>query len=207
MGGFIVALINCPGCAKEISDKAVSCPGCGCLLIPSASHANETDRKAISPPYSGGVFDFGIWNLIKLEMMTSGWRWLSGGRRRRRKSSVLRSTTFVKSVYESKKHSVNADNRRIDISKGKVTKIWVLGLLGTLGLYHFVVGRIATGVINFLWGLLWWIVFIACLFDSQMQEYPLLIMMFFILLFIPSTIGIVKIRAGKFRDVFRNFVT
>ena len=27
-----MALIKCPECGKEISDKAASCPNCGCLL-------------------------------------------------------------------------------------------------------------------------------------------------------------------------------
>lgn len=29
-GGDSMALINCPECNKEISDKAVACPNCGC---------------------------------------------------------------------------------------------------------------------------------------------------------------------------------
>lgn len=33
MGGNQVALINCPECGREISDKAVSCPNCGYPLV------------------------------------------------------------------------------------------------------------------------------------------------------------------------------
>lgn len=29
-----MALINCPECGKEISDKAGNCPNCGCLIQP-----------------------------------------------------------------------------------------------------------------------------------------------------------------------------
>lgn len=28
-----MALINCPECGKQISDKAVSCPNCGCPMV------------------------------------------------------------------------------------------------------------------------------------------------------------------------------
>lgn len=34
-----MALINCPECGKEISDKAVSCPSCGC---PVCNETNDT---------------------------------------------------------------------------------------------------------------------------------------------------------------------
>ena len=30
--GMNMALINCPECNKEISDKAKSCPNCGCPI-------------------------------------------------------------------------------------------------------------------------------------------------------------------------------
>lgn len=29
---FVLALINCPECGKEVSDKAKSCPNCGCPI-------------------------------------------------------------------------------------------------------------------------------------------------------------------------------
>lgn len=32
MGEFIMALIRCPECGREISDKAASCPGCGAVV-------------------------------------------------------------------------------------------------------------------------------------------------------------------------------
>lgn len=34
-----MALIKCPECGKEISDKAASCPNCGCpIAVPKANH-------------------------------------------------------------------------------------------------------------------------------------------------------------------------
>ena len=38
-----MALINCPECKKEISDKATSCPYCGCPL--KATTIEQTGKK------------------------------------------------------------------------------------------------------------------------------------------------------------------
>lgn len=38
-----MAMINCPECGKEISDKAAACPNCGCPINGSA--ATNTDRS------------------------------------------------------------------------------------------------------------------------------------------------------------------
>ncbi|MDE6636255.1 MAG: zinc-ribbon domain-containing protein [Lachnospiraceae bacterium] len=32
---FVRALINCPECGKQVSDKASSCPNCGCPIANS----------------------------------------------------------------------------------------------------------------------------------------------------------------------------
>ncbi len=39
-----MALIKCPECGREISDKAVSCPGCGC---PVEASDNRTDLEKL----------------------------------------------------------------------------------------------------------------------------------------------------------------
>lgn len=36
-----MALMNCPECGKEISDKAVSCPSCGCPINQQSSNSDE----------------------------------------------------------------------------------------------------------------------------------------------------------------------
>jgi len=43
-----MALINCPACGKNISDKAVSCPGCGHPM------QSATTPVSISAPKNGG---------------------------------------------------------------------------------------------------------------------------------------------------------
>lgn len=44
-GGGVMALIKCPECEREISDKAVSCPGCGCP-VENGVLDNELDNKS-----------------------------------------------------------------------------------------------------------------------------------------------------------------
>lgn len=37
-----MALIQCPECAREISDKAIACPGCGYPIAAPAPHGRAT---------------------------------------------------------------------------------------------------------------------------------------------------------------------
>jgi len=50
-----MALINCPECKKEISDKAQSCPNCGCPINISIS-PNVTNKNKVANTYK--KFDF-----------------------------------------------------------------------------------------------------------------------------------------------------
>ena len=53
-GEKIMALIKCEECGKEISDRAVACPNCGCpvehkkQIVKKTSHTN-TDGKRNTP--------------------------------------------------------------------------------------------------------------------------------------------------------------
>lgn len=43
-----MALINCPECGKEISDKAASCPNCGCpikIISSENTHMQKMHEK------------------------------------------------------------------------------------------------------------------------------------------------------------------
>lgn len=42
-----MALINCPQCGKEISDKASFCPQCGFELTNANSEKNEDDNLKV----------------------------------------------------------------------------------------------------------------------------------------------------------------
>lgn len=47
LGGIVVALIKCPECGKEISDKAKACPGCG--YEPIINEGKREKRKGKKP--------------------------------------------------------------------------------------------------------------------------------------------------------------
>lgn len=40
-----MALIRCPECGREISDKAAACPGCGYPMTPVNPETEETARR------------------------------------------------------------------------------------------------------------------------------------------------------------------
>ena len=53
----IMALVKCPECGKEISDKADSCPNCGYLMNSSGDHRScniyhEADCSKIVKPWN-----------------------------------------------------------------------------------------------------------------------------------------------------------
>jgi len=98
---------------------------------------------------------------------------------------------------------------RINITKGQILKIWVLGLFGTLGLHYFFVGRFLTGSLRFLYGALMLVIGILVAFaPRETQEFNpfriMLVFLFFMLL--PSIFDIILILPGKFRDVFRSYI-
>jgi len=183
-----MALINCPGCAKEVSDRAVSCPNCG-YPVASAIYAPGFSEDRSS--FCGSVSNFGIKKCIKME-----------------NRNFWSHTKLIDSVYTSKAHSVDA-KMRINITKGQVLKIWVLGICGALGLQYFFVGRLLTGSLRFLYGAIMLVTGMLVSFaPREVQEFHpfriMLVFLFFMLL--PSVWDIIFILLGRFRDVFRNCI-
>ncbi len=39
-------LISCPECARQVSDRALVCPGCGYPIAPARSNASDLTRVA-----------------------------------------------------------------------------------------------------------------------------------------------------------------
>lgn len=91
-----------------------------------------------------------------------------------------------------------------DKTKGRVLKTWAGGLLGTLGLHFFTVGRVKHGFLRLLYGLFMWIVCVMLARDAELSTFPKVAM--FILLFLPSLVDLVKIQLGVFRDNTGNAV-
>ena len=42
-----MALINCPECGKEVSDKADTCPNCGLAVKKELKNQKEKEKKEI----------------------------------------------------------------------------------------------------------------------------------------------------------------
>ena len=182
-----MASMNCPNCAMQISEKGAFCPGCGYALQPSPPAANAAGEIQT---ISGGIFDFGIWKLLKYEISGSGWTRLG-----------------EEGLYtgpDGGRYGAQV-NWRIDKTKGQIIKIWLWG--GTLGFHYFAVGRFLTGLFQFLWGIVWWILLISGPFDAELMESPRLFILFFILLLTPALFCfLTKIIRGRFRDVLRNYI-
>lgn len=64
-----MALIKCPECGKEISDKAVACPHCGC---PSSVWSNSNDLKDDSEITTESNEDEDFWVIDELFKQTPG---------------------------------------------------------------------------------------------------------------------------------------
>lgn len=56
-----MALINCPECGKEISDKAASCPGCG---FPTKNISPKLQTASKTNSWYKTRFSFGVTSLI-----------------------------------------------------------------------------------------------------------------------------------------------
>jgi len=143
-----------------------------------------------SPYFFESVFDFGIWKCLKAEANNF---WLR---------------RWGKSVYDSKAHGVRTI-RRINKTKGQLTKTWAFGLFGILGFHFFPIGRFITGALRFFYGALMLVVGIAVTYSYRAAQdvEPLRIMLVFLVAaFIPAFTDLILIRLGKFRDVFRSHV-
>lgn len=96
-----------------------------------------------------------------------------------------------------------------DISQRQLMKAWTRGLLGTLGLHFFKLGRIKRGIVRLLWGVIMWTAAILVALDPEIRAadggaFASIVILFF--LFIPSIIDLVRIKLGVFRDNVGNVV-
>ena len=59
-----MAMIKCPECGKEISDKAASCPGCGVPINMSPSNNHQSDDTSPKKKDSTIKIIFGVLAII-----------------------------------------------------------------------------------------------------------------------------------------------
>jgi len=89
-------------------------------------------------------------------------------------------------------------------------KIWAFGLLGTLGIQYFFVGRLLTGFVRLVYGAAMWIIGVTVSLYAVGSEPDLslqLLLMFAVFAFVPSFAELVLILMGKFRDAFKNSIS
>jgi len=93
-----------------------------------------------------------------------------------------------------------------NLGKAYITKMWLFGLFGTLGLHYFASGRNMQGMVRLIWCVILWPICILLTLDAKMREMPKLLILFYVMLLLFSLIDILKISIGKFRDVNKKFV-
>jgi len=160
--------------------------------------AGRLEYAKSNPAFSGSVSDFGIWNCIKTEHINFHDLW-EQKRRRREKRKRGRGN------YESWPPYTHAD-RRIDVTKGKLQKMWLLGVLGTLGLHYFSVGRIVSGLLRLLYCAAMLALAILVAVYGQAAHPLRVAALFAVFLLTLPLIDLHLITLGKFRDVFRNHI-
>lgn len=123
-----MALITCPECGKEVSDKAASCPNCGTPLNNAKNkkycqHCGELiDKDCIVCPKCGKQ----VGNIGNAE-----------------KNIVINNNNSASSVVYS--------NTGTFISpKSRLVALLLCLFLGVLGVHRFYVGKIGTGIIMIL---------------------------------------------------------
>jgi len=95
-----------------------------------------------------------------------------------------------------------------EITKSKLTKMWLFGLFGTLGLHFYSSKRQQRGMLRTICGIALWFLFIVFLYGTTQTEglTRLAIATGVALIFLPI-IDLIIIRIGKFRDVYGKYVT
>lgn len=67
-----MSMIKCPECGKDISDKAISCPGCGCPMEYTSQNVKNSNMTVINPSniqktsQNASNTQSGTWAMVKL---------------------------------------------------------------------------------------------------------------------------------------------
>ena len=92
-------------------------------------------------------------------------------------------------------------------TKSYITKMWLYGLLGTLGFHFYASGRWQRGIMRTVCGIAIWFLFIVFLYgNTEAGELTRLAIATGVLLFILPVVELIMIRIGKFKDVYLKYV-
>jgi hypothetical protein len=108
-----MATIACRSCKREISERAMTCPHCGCFVVGESSAAPDATMRHIMPgsDLSGWAIAAGYLGLISLVMIPAPFAFLAG----------------IVAIRDIKRHE----------KKRGLGRAWfgiVMGTLGTVGL-------------------------------------------------------------------------
>ena len=108
-----MANVKCRGCRKEISEKAMMCPHCGCFVV-AEGVANDPSMRHILPgsDLSGWAIAAGYLGLISLLMIPAPF-------------AILTGAVAIRAIGR-------------DPAKRGLGRAWfglVMGMLGTIGLF------------------------------------------------------------------------
>ena len=95
-----------------------------------------------------------------------------------------------------------------DKTKNYITKMWLFGLLGTLGVHFYTSGRKQRGMLRTVGGIVLWSLCILFVVLGDLTEEVVMrftIACFAMLFFLP-VVDLIIIRIGKFRDVYGKYV-
>ena len=137
-----MALINCPECGKEISDKAASCPNCGATVKKKfCQHCGEAiDNDCVVCPKCGKQ----VGEIVNND-----------------KNIIINNNNNASSSSALASNNMLAGN--IISSKSRLVALLLCFFLGWLGVHRFYVGKIGTGILMVLLmptgiGEVWWLI-------------------------------------------------
>ena len=129
-GEFVMALIKCPECGKEISDRAPSCVNCGCP-IQSQNAESKVVIKALKHPNESHVIGYSLgtpmYGRCVTEMMTGQTTSLN----------IDSDMEIYASFYPIGKKGLfnlgeKTKSNTIHISAGQLTKVQISYIFGNL---------------------------------------------------------------------------
>lgn len=143
---LVMAMINCPECGREVSDKASSCPNCGTPINKGEKKfclhcGGQIDKECIICPKCGKQ----VGEIVNND------------------KNIIINNNNNASSSSSASASNNMLAGNIISSKSRLVALLLCFFLGWLGIHRFYAGKIGTGILMiFLMftgiGEIWWLI-------------------------------------------------